>query len=321
MRLAKFICALLALAMTMISRPVLAATNSTGAFAAYFESWISNTGDNFDTDLINVPKGVTIVMLAFIRPDAQYSGNLELSGTGLEFGYSGPTLRNSILELRKRNPSVEVFLSIGGESYIRWDKLNVAGIARFVRDFELDGVDIDFEPPDPGCVQTSTSISCRTDPLLQRTVNELRRDLPKPVRLSLTSGATGAFGDGEWKYSGPTGGPDYGTMVQFLRSPAAREIDFVNIMAYDAGEEYDPLEGLEAFQHYYSGPILLGFSPPPEAWGDHAYSKKELKDILETAMTRGAAGAMLFSLRKGTGSGSFTPYVGMIDEIMKRSRN
>lgn len=321
MRSAKLICMLLALPMIACLRPVYATTDLTGKFAAYFESWISRSDGNFDTDLVNVPKAVTTVMLAFMKPDAQYAGNLQLAGTGLEFDYAGSILRNSILELRKRNSEAKVFVSLGGESYTGWEKLNAPAIARFVVDFELDGVDVDFEPPDPGCVQSNGSISCRTDPLLQRAVSELRANLPKSVRLSLTCGATAAFGAERWRNAEPTGGPDYGTMVQFLRSPAARHIDFLNLMAYDAGEEYDPLKGLGAFQHYFRGPILIGFTPPPESWGDHAYSKQEINKLLQTAMARGAAGAMLFSLRKGTGVGAFTPYLDVIAEAMKQSRN
>jgi chitinase len=314
-------CSLLMLA-TKIDSPLAEdASIRPATFAAYFESWISNTNDQLDTDFVNIPKSVTIVMLAFMKPDANYSGNLQLSGTGLEFQYSGATLRNSILELRKRNPDTAVFVSIGGETYTRWDKLNTAAIARFVEDFDLDGVDVDFEPPDPGCTQTEDSIQCRTDAVLQRSIGGLRANLPRHVKLSLTCGATGAYGEGEWKHAGPKGGPDYGTAVHFLRSRTAQDVNFLNIMAYDAGDGYDPLRALEAFQHYYSGPILLGFTPPPESWGNHSYSRKEIDELLGVSVARGAAGAMLFSLRKGTGAGVFTPYVNVIADIMRRSRS
>jgi chitinase len=182
-------------------------------FAAYFESWISDDLDGLDTDLVNIPPSVTIVMLAFMKPDAQYLGNLELAGTGLEFKYPGSVLRDSIAELRKRNPGVKIFISVGGETYANWNKLNAQAIAHFFQDFELNGVDVDFEPSDPGCVQTDTSISCKTDALLEQSVAELRSNLPRAVEISLTCGATGAFGEGKWKDSGPTGGPDYGTTV------------------------------------------------------------------------------------------------------------
>jgi chitinase len=316
------VCGSLLMLATKISLPLAeAASIQPATFAAYFESWISNTNDQLDTDFVNIPRSVTIVMLAFMKPDASYSGNLQLSGTGLEFRYSGAMLRNSILELRKRNPGVKVFVSIGGETYSRWDKLNAPAVAHFVDDFGLDGVDIDFEPPDPGCTQTNDSIRCRTDALLQRTVGELRANLAKQVKLSLTCGATGAYGEGEWKHAGPKGGPDYGTAVQFLRSRKAHDINFLNIMAYDAGDNFNPLQALDAFKHYYTGAILLGFTPSPEDWGNHAYSRKEINELLGAGVQRGAARAMLFSLRKGTGAGVFTPYVDVIAEIMRRFRS
>jgi chitinase len=289
-------------------------------FAAYFESWISDDYTEFDTDLINIPTSVTVVMLAFMKPDAQYPGNLQLDRTGLEFKYSGSILYKSIVELRQRNPGVKIFVSVGGQTYANWNNMNTQAIARFVQDFRLDGVDVDFEMPDPGCVQTDASTSCKTDALLERSVTDLRSLLPSTVEISLTCGATGAFGEGKWRHSEPTGGPDYGMMVQFLRSPNARAINMLNVMAYDAGAGYDPLESLEAFQHYYGGPTLLGFTPPPEAWGDHAYSKKEVAQLLETAIERGAAGAMLFSLRKENRRGTFVPFVSVISEVLERHR-
>jgi chitinase len=321
MRSTHSVCGLLLLAVSALSQPAHPAAKPTGTFAAYFESWLSHANDRFDADLVSVPKPVTIVLLAFIRPDAQYSGNLLLAGTGLEFNYSGATLRNSLAELRRRNPGIKIFVSVGGVTYTKWDRLNAQGLARFVDDFGLDGIDVDFEPEDPGCVQSDNSISCKTDALLQRSVAELRSALPHAAELSLTCTATSAFGEGAWKNAGPKGGTDYGTLVQFLHSPAAHKVDFLNVMAYDAGEDYDPLQGLAAFRHYYRGPILLGFSPPPEDWGGHSYTNKEINDVLQTAMANGAAGAMLFSLRKGTGPGAFTPYLGVIADVMKRSHN
>jgi len=89
-------------------------------------------------------------------------------------------------------------------------------------------------------------------------------------------------------------------------------------MAYDVGTDYNALEGLQAFQHYYSGRILLGFTPPPEAWGHHSYSRQDVTALLQTAIAKGAAGAMLFSLRKGVGPGAFNPFVNAIAAVTER---
>lgn len=303
----------------ILSSPFNAAAQQGRIFAGYFESWTSNAHAGVDRDLINIPAGVTIVMLAFMKPDARYSGDLRLAGTGLEFDYSGSVLRASILQLRQRNPAVKLFVSVGGEHYTNWSRFNAQEIARFVQDFQLDGVDLDFEPRTAGCVQAEPSISCKSDRVLERSVGELRSALPGSVEISLTCAATAAFGEGQWKDSRPKGGPHYGTVVRFLQNPsAARDISLISLMAYDAGNDYKPLEGLDAIQHYYKGPVLLGLTPPPEDFGPHAYSAEEATALLRAAMGRGAAGAMLFSLRKGTRPGAFTPFAGVISAALGR---
>jgi chitinase len=311
---------LIFLAMSLCSAAVYAESGAGRMFAVYFESWISETHNGLDNDLVNVPKSVTHLMLAFMSPDAQYAGNFQLAGTGLDFNYSGSVLRDSIRALRARNPNIKIFVSVGGEDHPNWDELNASRVAHFVRDFGIDGVDIDFEPSNPGCVQTELSISCRTDKLLRDSVSKLRASLPRSVEISLTCGATSAFGEGRWRDSGPKGGPSYGVMVRFFHSPRAKDINFLNIMAYDAGRNYNPLEALEAFRHYYGGPVLMGLSPPPEAWGDHSYSTREVATLLKAAIAKGATGAMLFSLRKGTGPDVFTPLVTVISGLLQRSR-
>lgn len=322
MRLAKtiFLC-LIFVALSACSAAVYANSGSGRMFAVYFESWISETHNGLDNDLANVPTSVTHVMLAFMSPDARYAGNFQLAGTGLNFNYSGSVLHDSIQALRVRNPNIKIFVSVGGEAHTNWDELDASRIASFVRDFGIDGVDIDFEPPNSECVQTALSISCQTDRLLQDSVSKLRASLPRSVEISLTCGATSAFGEGRWRDSGPKGGPSYGLMVRFFHSPRANEINLLNIMAYDAGTNYNPLEALEAFRHYYGGPVLMGFSPPPEAWGDHSYSTQEVATLLKAAIAKGAAGAMLFSLRKGAGPGVFTPFVTVISGLLQRARS
>jgi chitinase len=135
-RLVGLVCAWLA-ELTMGLSTTARADHKT-VFAAYFESWISADRGGFDTDLVNIPTSVTTVMLAFMKPDAQYLGNLQLAGTGLEFKYPGSVLRDSITEPRKRNPGVKIFILDGGETYANWSSLNSQAMARFVQDFGLN---------------------------------------------------------------------------------------------------------------------------------------------------------------------------------------
>lgn len=292
-------------------------------FIGYYESWLAkiNAGD-LDEALAGLPASVNIVNLAFMRPDAQYSGNLELSGTGFEFRYSGTVLKDSIAKLKQRRAGTKVLASVGGDAYTNWSGLNPTAIAHFIHDFGLDGVDVDFEPPAAGCKQTRGRIVCDIDGLLSMSIRNLREALPSPAILELTSVSTGAFGEGPWKDSAPRGSPFYGMMLELLRDPRRREqIDILSIMAYDAGSTFDPLESFDAFRNYFRGPIAIGFTPPPESWGDHSYSDQEVEAVLRAALSRGAAGAMLFSLRRTHGqpqtANGLAPLVRVISTVLQ----
>jgi len=52
-------------------------------------------------------------------------------------------------------------------------------------------------------------------------------------------------------------------------------LDIINIMAYDAGPTFRPLEAYAAYRSYFPGSILIGLTSPPEAWGGHEYSLAE----------------------------------------------
>ncbi len=45
---------------------------------------------------------------------------------------------------------MQVTVAVGGASYVNFDKLNANAIAKFVQEFGLDGVDLDFEPASAG---------------------------------------------------------------------------------------------------------------------------------------------------------------------------
>jgi chitinase len=292
----------IALSCLLFGGPDRAQTQSAARiFAGYYESWLANAkvDGSIDSMLAGLPASINVVDLAFMRPDARYEGNLDLSHTGLEFPYDGKVLANSIEQLRKRNPGTKILISVGGQADRQWDHFAPAAIARFVADFRLDGVDLDFEPDSPDCQQTAGKVVCKTDGLLARSVEALRFFLPRPAIISLAGLSTGAFGEGPWESSQPKGGAAYGILLDFLQDPEAlSQIDLLSIMAYDAGSGYDPIEGYSAYRNYFGGPILIGFTPPPEDWGDHSYSSDEVRAVLQKTIARGAAGAMLFSLRK-----------------------
>ncbi|MDR7037740.1 hypothetical protein J2X36_002491 [Methylobacterium sp. BE186] len=268
---------------------------------AYYASWAAEAGSasGLDDRLAGVPAGVTEVFLAFMRPDATYSGNLDLTGTGLQVPYPGPVLKASIEALRARSPGIRILVSVGGEEYANWRGFDARTIRRVVEDLGLDGVDLDFEPADPKCRQRSGQMSCDSDALLLDVVEAARAALPRPIALWLTATNTGAYGEGAWSEARPIGGPTYGAFLPLLRDPGRRALlDGLSIMAYDAGPTYRPLDAYAAYRSRFEGPILIGFTSPPEAWGGHVYTLPKAVETVRSAMRKGANGAMVWAIGK-----------------------
>ena len=69
--------------------------------------------------------------------------------------------------------------------------------------------------------------------------------------------------------------------LALLRSSAGPLLDWVNVMSFDAGPTYKPVEALEAYQNYFCGPVLMGVEVPPEAWGGHVYTIPEVRALAD----------------------------------------
>lgn len=280
--------------------------NLTPTFGAYYQTWSSKwVNDPAKADLANLPNYVTNVYLAFAKPDAAYTkGSYDYRSLGLEFNYdSGKFLKDVISNLHSRNPNTKVILSIGGAAYTNWANFNPKAIADFVTDFGLDGVDLDYEASNPGCMLGSDNlIHCQIDTAYQGIVQGMRSMLPRPYLISATTWSIAAYGQDKWINSGPKG--DYtGMILPFFRSAAAKDIDFVNVMSYDASNAYNPIEALAAYSNYFSGPIYMGVEVPPEAWGGHVYTLTEVHDLTHAVTTSAnqrltPAGMMMWSLQK-----------------------
>ena len=119
-------------------------------FVAYHDSWNEWPASTpQQTSLATLPGYIDIVLLAFAKPDLTYDGDFDIAGSGLEYPMPGRVLRDAIIALKTSHPNTHVLLSVGGAAYNRWRRLALPAIVAFVRDFDLDGVDIDFEPSDP----------------------------------------------------------------------------------------------------------------------------------------------------------------------------
>jgi chitinase len=265
-----------------------------------FESWSDTLDASGQTQLGHVAPFVSVVGLVFMRPDADYRGGYDLSATGLSFSYPGRVLLDALAELRRRNPHVAILVSVGGGGTKGWDRLHTEDIRRFVRDFGLDGVDIDYEPGEPDCAtRADGDVACKDDAELVAIVGALRRSLPRPLLLSIDVPHVAAYSPGRWPQEVPRGSRYTGSFRQKLSAAAVREaLDFVSVMGYDAGRDYHPLIAAKATQEVFQGPVVLGVEPPPEYSGDHVYTLGEIDKIAAAARNGDIAGVLLYSLQK-----------------------
>jgi hypothetical protein len=264
-------------------------------FAAYHETWAeAATSDPEATRLAQLPGGLDVVMLAFARPDLIYRGGLDLRGTGLGFPFAGRLAREAAAALRRRSPGTKVLLSVGGATYPNWQALDVTAVARLVRDLGLDGVDVDYEPPDPDCRPAAGRIRCASDARFIAIIEAFRHALPRPATLAVAAWSVGAYGEGTWRHARPSS-PYAGMALALLRSPAARGIDLLSIMAYDAGPRYDPAEAFAAYRALFPGPLLLGVS----VQGSALPASQRLAQVegLARRAAREGGGMMLYSLQ------------------------
>lgn len=263
-------------------------------FLAYHASWYEVAATRAeDTTIARLPGYITVLALAFAKPDARYEGDLDLSGSGLQYPYSGQVLKRAVALLKRRNPQTKVILAVGGSGYPGWKQLDEGSIARLVQDLGLNGVDVDFEPLDPQCAAGQNGrIGCASDGDWVTYVDRLREALPRPLFLSVPGWSVGAYGEGEFAAALPRS-PWAGVMLNLLRSPSAAKIDLVSIMAYEAGPSFRPGIAFRAYRTYWDGPLAIGM--PVVSTNDNLPALTAR--ILESVTMRPRAGAMLYALQ------------------------
>ena len=272
-----------------------AAPPPTYRLVAYSESWSEPlVADGHKARLARVAPYVGVVNLAFMQPDSTYVRGGPLSTTGLRFPFDGAVLARGIATLRARQPATRLLVAVGGASYDRWDAFHPDAVAAFVEDFGLDGVDLDYEPADFRCTLDAARVHCDSDAQFIAVVRAMRAALPRPALLSVAAKAGGALGEGTFP---PVGAPHAGNCINVLRAEG-ESIDWLNVMAYNAPDGYDPAVGLAAFRRYYAGPVMMGVSVPPESWGGHRYTVAEVEALADTVRRLGGGGLMLWSLQK-----------------------
>lgn len=226
--------------------------------AVYLESWAVPWSASPNNDISNLDSNINTVYLAFVKPDMMYTkGEFSFSRTGFNFSLDFKVVLESIRALKKRK--VKVLLAVGGGSY--WSTpmpFNHLGIIDLMEDLECDGIDIDWE----------VGITDDSAPLQ---VMEALYPLMKSKTISFTCFSTGAFPKSlNDKYRGMN--------LKALKG-FGKYIDQVNVMAYDAGKDFDSISAFKSYRSVYDGVINIGFEIGKQGWGDGLLFKEELETV------------------------------------------
>ena len=228
--------------------------------AVYFESWAAPwTNDPAKFNLSQISKPISIVNLSFVHPTCTYmAGQKNWEGTGLNFSQDFWVVSAAIQILKTKG--IKVMLSVGGGSY--WSDPNVVfkpeNCVALMKDLGCDGIDLDWE------------VGQKYDYQLTDAIKNVNKFMPLNTFLSFAGTSTGAFGK--------TGNEDnYQGMNIHAMVNQGGNVNWINIMAYDAGPTYDPIGALECYRIYFKGPLLLGFEIGDMAWGGY---KITLRDVV-----------------------------------------
>lgn len=255
--------------------------------AVYFDSWASKwVGRGEDMDLAKL-EGVTIVNLAFAKPDLEYwGGKKSFIGTGLEFSQDFGVVIDAIKILRGKG--VKVMLSVGGGdgSYNNWGGMNRMGLAALVHDLGCDGIDIDWEVGGVQNFYSLVGIICQIHDFV-------------PGKISIAAFSTGAYGSNgvdTWM------GSAIPAMVH-----CKHMLDWINIMAYDAGSNYDPIGAYDCYRIYYPGDLLLGFEVGPPGWGGYLLKNEDVARGIEKVRSDGDGNGIFVWSVGSNSTGTLSP--------------
>nr|QOL01084.1 putative extracellular protein CSOL_014 [Pseudococcomyxa simplex] len=274
----------------------------------YYASW----GDWNPSQgaLSGIPTYVTTVIMAFCQPDMTFTPG-SFAGTGFQYldeNYN--TVKQQIANLKQKG--TRVLVAVGGANYAKWSALNTGSLASFVKEMGFNGVDIDYEPAFDSVVCTTSSgvPSCTSDAEFTNVILSIRNALPRPIIVSLAAYSIGAYGWGNFATAQPIG-THTGMSYNPLKAQGDK-LDLINIMSYDADNQYSPITAYQSYQALlalngqFSGKIVQGVSSQQECCG-HQLSYDELNTYANWLNANNGGGAMLWYLGPRAGTVPGTP--------------
>ena len=235
---------------------------------SYFCSWSSKwTSKSEELDINEVESD--IIYISFTKPDCSYKkGSFE--GTGLSFSSSFDVVSKACESLQETKT---VMLSVGGGTYHGWSSLNVDAICALADDLHCKGIDIDWEPQDGSASASQMS----------EIIDKFREKYTG--YLSFATAHVGAYGHDSFTNSQPISmytGVNYPGLKQ-----SGDKLDWINVMAYDAGHTFDPLESYDAYKAIFKKKIYMGIEIGDQAWGGVVTSIDDVKHLYNHIKSQG----------------------------------
>jgi hypothetical protein len=265
----------------------------------YYTSWSSpwvGKSENMDlAKLKDVYPGMDCINISFAQPDMTYTKG-SFNGTGLQFSQDFDVVVGAIKLLKVKG--VTVMLSIGGGAYWSGTKsCNVEAWVRLANDMGCDGIDIDWENDAAHDYELTNAIK-----LLNATGYE--------GKVSFAGFSTGAYGKDGSTYKGM----NIDAMIN-----CGWCVDWINIMTYDAGTDYDPLGALDCYRIYYLGVLNIGFEVGVQGWGGALLSRDDVVKMATYAKNNNPNnGAFIWAIGKA-GNPSVSDIVSICSGIFNGS--
>ena len=193
----------------------------------------------------------------------------------------------------------------------------IQGILKYVEQYDLDGIDLDYENS-PGCYLSGNKPVCSTDTVLTNLITDFGQALAKfnegrqkKILLTAAPFSVGAYYYGDYVNAKPQG--QYNGMWVNPLMAAGQYLDILNIMSYDAGPytfrdtrgsssgDYNPLEAYKAYRAIYKGILNIGIEVPPEAWGGNVVTSDHIKQIAAGLDKSSDDGLFVWSIQKPSG--------------------